>query len=117
MHISVRAALLAGALVFSGAAIRAEPISLSQALAKGTESAFDYIIKLFTTVLQKIMHFFGNDSVDFTSEDTQTSNGGAEPTNTPTSTPSNDGNDKKSMGGAKSNSKNQKCCINPLSSG
>jgi hypothetical protein len=76
-------------------------------LAKGTESAFDYIIKLFTTVLQKIMHLFGNDSVDFTSEDTQTSNGGAEPTNTPTSTPSNDGNDKKSMGGGKPNSKNQ----------
>jgi hypothetical protein len=39
MHISLRAALLAGALVFSGAAIRAEPISLSQALAKGTESS------------------------------------------------------------------------------
>lgn len=39
MHISLRAALLAGALVFSGAAIRAEPISLSQALTKGTESS------------------------------------------------------------------------------
>ena len=34
-------------------------------LAKGTESAVDFIINLFTTLLQKIMHFFGNDSVDF----------------------------------------------------
>jgi hypothetical protein len=74
-------------------------------LAKGTESAFDYITKLFTDIIQKIMHFFGNDSVDFTQDDTQTSNGAEEPTNTSTSTPSNDsngnGNGKKSMGGAK----------------
>ena len=41
-------------------------------LAKGTESAFDYIVKLFVTVLEKIMHFFGNDSVDFTPDDTTT---------------------------------------------
>jgi hypothetical protein len=39
-------------------------------LAKGTESAVEFIIKLFVTVLQKIMHLFGNDSVDFSKEDT-----------------------------------------------
>lgn len=39
-------------------------------LAKGTESAVDFIIKLFVTLLEKIMHFFGNDSVDFSKEDT-----------------------------------------------
>ena len=43
-------------------------------LAKGTESPFDYIVKLFVTVLEKIMHFFGNDSVDFTPDDTTTTN-------------------------------------------
>jgi len=75
-------------------------------LAKGTESAFDYIIKLFTTVLQKIMHLFGNDSVDFTSDDTQ-SGSNAPPTNTQNSQPSNDGNDKKSMSGGKPSSQNQ----------
>jgi hypothetical protein len=41
-------------------------------LAKGTEGAVDYIVKLFVTVIQKIMHFFGNDSVDFSKEDTST---------------------------------------------
>jgi hypothetical protein len=41
-------------------------------LAKGTESAVDFIVKLFVTVLEKIMHFFGNDSVDFTPDDTTT---------------------------------------------
>jgi hypothetical protein len=39
-------------------------------LAKGTESAVEFITKLFVTVLQKIMHLFGNDSVDFSKEDT-----------------------------------------------
>lgn len=39
-------------------------------LAKGTESAVDFIVKLFVTLLEKIMHFFGNDSVDFSEEDT-----------------------------------------------
>jgi hypothetical protein len=39
-------------------------------LAKGTESAVDFIIKLFVTVIQKIMHLFGNNSVDFSKEDT-----------------------------------------------
>lgn len=76
-------------------------------LAKGTESAFDYIVKLFVTVLEKIMHFFGNDSVDFTPDDTPNSNGDAEPTNTSTSTPSNDGNGKKPMTGAKPSSQKQ----------
>ena len=41
-------------------------------LAKGTENAVDFILKLFTTILQKIMHLFGNDSVDFTPDDTTT---------------------------------------------
>jgi hypothetical protein len=42
-------------------------------LEKGTESAISFITNLFTTVLQKIMHLFGNDSVDFSKEDTTTS--------------------------------------------
>jgi hypothetical protein len=50
-------------------------------LAKGTESAVDFIIKLFVTLLEKIMHLFGNDSVDFSKEDTTTSE-----TTSPTST-------------------------------
>lgn len=39
MYISLRAALLAGALSISGAAVRAEPISLVQALTQGAESS------------------------------------------------------------------------------
>ena len=39
-------------------------------LAKGTESAVEFIIKLFITALQKIMHLFGNNSVEFSKEDT-----------------------------------------------
>lgn len=39
MHISLRAALMAGALCLSGAAVRAEPITLVQALSRGTESS------------------------------------------------------------------------------
>lgn len=39
MYISLRAALLAGALSISGAAVRAEPISLVQALTQGVESS------------------------------------------------------------------------------
>lgn len=39
MYISLRAALLAGALSISGAAVRAEPISLMQALTQGAESS------------------------------------------------------------------------------
>lgn len=41
-------------------------------LAKGTESAVDFIVKLFVSLLEKIMHFFGNDSVDFSKEQTTT---------------------------------------------
>lgn len=41
-------------------------------LAKGTENAIDFTIKLIETTLQKIMHFLGNDSVDFSDEETTT---------------------------------------------
>ena len=41
-------------------------------LAKGTESAVDFIINFFTTLVQKTMQFFGNDSVDFSKEYTTT---------------------------------------------
>ena len=41
-------------------------------LAKGTETAVDFVTNLFVTLLEKIMHFFGNDSVDFTKEETTT---------------------------------------------
>ena len=44
-------------------------------LAKGAENAVDFIINLFTTSLQKIMHLFGNDSVDFTPDETETTSG------------------------------------------
>ena len=76
-------------------------------LAKGTESAVEFVTNLFVSLLQKIMHLFGNDSVDFSEEDTPNSNGDAEPTNTSTSTPSNDGNSKKPMTGAKPSSQKQ----------
>ena len=39
-------------------------------LAKGTESAIEFTSNIFVSTLQKIMHFFGNDSVDFSEEDT-----------------------------------------------
>lgn len=39
MHISLRAALMAGALCISGTAVRAEPISLIQALKQGNENS------------------------------------------------------------------------------
>ena len=55
-------------------------------LAKGTESAVDFIINLFTTLLQKIMHFFGNDSVDFSKEDTTTTPSQSTDTSSPSST-------------------------------
>jgi hypothetical protein len=41
-------------------------------LAKGTENAIDFIIKLFITLVQKVMHLFGNESVDFSKETSST---------------------------------------------
>jgi hypothetical protein len=39
-------------------------------LAKGTESAIEFTSNIFVSTLQKIMHLFGNDSVEFSEEDT-----------------------------------------------
>ncbi len=55
-------------------------------LAKGTESVFDFISNLFTTTLQKIMHLLGNDSVDFSKEDTTTTPSQTTDTSSPSST-------------------------------
>ena len=52
-------------------------------LAKGTETAIDFVTNLFVTLLEKIMHFFGNDSVDFTKEETTTT---SEPSTTTSTT-------------------------------
>jgi len=41
-------------------------------LAKGGESVVDFIVRIFTTAIQKIMHFLGNDCVDFSKEDKTT---------------------------------------------
>ena len=52
-------------------------------LAKGTETAVDFVTNLFVSLLQKIMHLFGNDSVDFSEENTTTT---SEPSTTTPST-------------------------------
>ena len=41
-------------------------------LAKGTEDAIDFTIKLFMTIIQKITHLFGNESIDFSKETSST---------------------------------------------
>ena len=67
-------------------------------LAKGTESAIDFIIKIFITVIQKIMHLFGNDSVDFSKEDTTTTeSSSSDSTDGSTSTSTNTTNIEKHM--------------------
>lgn len=54
-------------------------------LAKGTENAIDFTIKLIETTLQKIMHFLGNDSVDFSDEEEPTTKKTTEAPSTTTS--------------------------------
>jgi len=52
-------------------------------LAKGTESAIEFTSNIFVSTLQKIMHLFGNDSVEFSEEDTSAT---TEPTTTTSTT-------------------------------